>query len=165
MSLEKSAGPTSGTRRSSSTTRIDRAPRTNFDVSAYGMTVIDNTTTLSADAITISADAETVSADGVVVSTDVMTVIDNAEPAIDNARRAQVRDAMERYRKRRKCGPVAGLDGSQLREARRDPRRPRRRTHRLPLTRWRPCFGKRLQTIIDYNFGLAGCADPPRTGT
>ena len=28
MSLEKSAGPTSGTRRSSSMTRMDRAPRT-----------------------------------------------------------------------------------------------------------------------------------------
>jgi hypothetical protein len=47
-----------------------------------------------------------------------MTVIDNAVPVIDNARRAQVRDAMERYRKRRECGPVAGLDGSQLRELR-----------------------------------------------
>jgi hypothetical protein len=70
------------------------------------MTVIDN-------AATVSADAMTVSADGVVVSADAMTVIDNAEPVIDNARRAQVRDAMERYRKRRKCGPVAGLDGSQ----------------------------------------------------
>jgi hypothetical protein len=42
-----------------------------------------------------------------------MTVINNAVPVIDNARRAQVRDAMERYRKRRKCGPVGGLDGSQ----------------------------------------------------
>jgi hypothetical protein len=47
------------------------------------MTVIDNAASVSADA---------------------MTVIDNAAPVIDNARRAQVRDAMERYRKRRKCG-------------------------------------------------------------
>jgi hypothetical protein len=36
-----------------------------------------------------------------------------------NARRAQVRDAMERYRKRRKCGPVAGPTGRL--PARRDP--------------------------------------------
>jgi hypothetical protein len=72
------------------------------------MPVIDNAASVSADAMTISAD-------GVVVSADAMTVIDNAEPVIDNARRAQ-RDTMERYRKRRKCGPVAGLDGSQLRE-------------------------------------------------
>jgi hypothetical protein len=42
-----------------------------------------------------------------------MTVIDNAVSVINNARRAQVRDAMERYRKRRKCGSVGGLDGSQ----------------------------------------------------
>jgi hypothetical protein len=47
------------------------------------------------------------------VSAYVMTVIDNAVSVINNARRAQVRDAMERYRKRRKCGSVGGLDGSQ----------------------------------------------------
>ena len=35
----------------------------------------------------------------------------------------------------------------------------------FPWARWHPSFGKRLQTIIDYNFGPAGCDDPPRTGT
>jgi hypothetical protein len=66
-----------------------------------------------------------------------MTVIDNAEPVIDNAR---VRDAMDHYRMRAWGRAATGT-------AR--PAPPRRRTPRLPLTRWRPSFGKRLQTIID----------------